>query len=61
VKNIVRPISNTNNEISLMMNECTEENVSQELFFFFVFLFFVRLLERFLKMKDKDRKIEDIY
>jgi len=61
VKNIVRPISNTNNEISLMMNECTEESVSQELFFFFLFLFFVRLLERFLKMKDKDRKIEDIY
>jgi len=60
VKNIVRPISNTNNEISLMMNKCTEENISQGLFFF-VFLFFVRFLERFLKMKDKDRKIEDIY
>ena len=90
-RKIVRPISNANDKISLMMNERTEgyvileplhknsralkngrgrfasvcsveefilehenkntaQNIEQD----------VRLLERFLKTKDEDRKIEDI-
>ena len=90
-KIIVRPISNANDEISLMMNERTEENVMREplhktralwkmaegrfasVYSVEEFILEhenkntaqkterdVRLLERFLKTKDEDRKIEDI-
>ena len=90
-KIIFRPISNANDEISLMMNERTEENVMREplhktralwkmaegrfasVYSVEEFILEhenkntaqkterdVRLLERFLKTKDEDRKIEDI-